>query len=87
MNTTTTTGVGTDPTVGTDAPDVATCACHVYDAECALHAAHQAGVESWITAAGNRLHVALETYLRALDERTRHDTSSTISLPCQTGQQ
>ena len=39
--------------------DVAACACHLYDAECALHAAHQSGVEPWIAAATERLHEAV----------------------------
>ena len=32
--------------------------CHPYDAECALHVAHQTHVDAWITAASDRLHEA-----------------------------
>jgi hypothetical protein len=45
--------------------DVAACACHLYDAECALHAAHRSGVEHWITAASDKLHQAVVAYLAA----------------------
>jgi hypothetical protein len=34
-------------------------AAHVYDAECALHAARQSEVDGWITAASNKLHQAI----------------------------
>jgi hypothetical protein len=34
-------------------------AAHVYDAECALHAARQTAVDGWITAASNKLHQAI----------------------------
>jgi hypothetical protein len=34
----------------------------LYDAEVALHHARQAGVDQWIGAAGDRLHVALVRY-------------------------
>ena len=46
--------------------DVAACACHLYDAECALHAAHQSGVEPWIAAATERLHEAVVAYRSAV---------------------
>ena len=38
---------------------------HLYDAECALHAAHQSHVGAWVAAASNRLHEALSEYLAA----------------------
>jgi hypothetical protein len=38
---------------------------HLYNAECALHAAHQSHVDAWITAASNRLDEALRDYLAA----------------------
>lgn len=46
------------------------CACHLYDAECALHAAHQSGVEEWIAAAAAKLHEAVVEYLAALSTET-----------------
>lgn len=44
-------------------------ACHLYDAECALHVAHQTHVDAWITAASDRLHEAVADYLAAVAER------------------
>ena len=38
----------------------------VYDAEVALHIARQAGVDSWIKAAADRLHDALQAHLLAV---------------------
>ncbi len=35
---------------------------HLYDAECALHAAHQSHVDRWITAANGKLHRAIVNY-------------------------
>jgi hypothetical protein len=32
---------------------------HVYEAECALHAARQSQVDAWIAAASNKLHEAI----------------------------
>jgi hypothetical protein len=40
---------------------------HVYDAECALHAAQQTHVDSWIAAAADKLHEAIVEHLSALD--------------------
>ena len=45
-------------------------ACHLYDAECALHAAHQSGVEQWIAAAAEKLHQAIVEYLVAIAAQT-----------------
>lgn len=45
---------------------VAICACHLYDAECALHAAHQSGVDAWIEAAAAKLHEAVIEHLAAV---------------------
>jgi hypothetical protein len=42
-------------------------ASHLYDAECALHTAHQTGVDGWITAASNRLHDAVLEFSAAQD--------------------
>ena len=41
-------------------------ACHLYDAECALHVAHQTHVDAWITAASDRLHEAVADHLAVL---------------------
>jgi hypothetical protein len=67
---------GADHTDTAPANDAATnveaCACHLYDAECALHAAHQSGVEDWITAAADKLHQAVVDYLAAVAAATAH---------------
>jgi hypothetical protein len=41
-------------------------ACHLYDAECALHVVHQTHVDAWITAASERLHQAVAEHLGAV---------------------
>ena len=46
---------------------VRSAAQHVYDAECALHAARQAHVDAWIAAAGDKLHEAIVEHLQALE--------------------
>lgn len=46
------------------AKDVA--AQKLYDAECALHAAHQSHVDEWITAASDHLHRAIVAYESSL---------------------
>lgn len=38
----------------------------MYDAECALHFAHQSRVDAWITAAADRLHEAITAHSCAL---------------------
>lgn len=38
----------------------------LYDAECALHVAHQTHVDAWITAASDRLHQAVADHLAAV---------------------
>jgi hypothetical protein len=38
----------------------------LYRAEVALHDAHSTHVDPWITAAADRLHEAIETYLAAV---------------------
>jgi hypothetical protein len=45
---------------------VTTIACHLYDAECALHASHQSHVEAWIVAASEKLHQAVVEHLAAV---------------------
>lgn len=41
----------------------------LYDAECALHAAHQTGVGVWILAASAKLHDAVVEHLAAVAEQ------------------
>jgi hypothetical protein len=48
-----------------DGGRVAAAAKHLYEAECALHAARQSHVDAWIAAAGDRLHEALVEHLAA----------------------
>ena len=38
----------------------------LYNAECALHTAHQSGVAEWIHAANNKLHDAVSEYIAAV---------------------
>ena len=45
-------------------PFVEAAAQRLYDCECALHAARSTGVDEWIAAAADRLHKAVEAYLR-----------------------
>ena len=47
----------TSANVTDDAVDRA--ACHLYDAECALHAARQSRIDAWIAAAADHLHQAV----------------------------
>ncbi len=42
----------------------------LYDAECALHVAHQSGVAAWINAANEKLHDAVTEYLAAEGARS-----------------
>ena len=47
--------------VGTGTADrLAAAATRLYDAEIALHIARQTGVDSWVAAAYDRLHLAVE---------------------------
>jgi hypothetical protein len=48
----------------------------LYDAECALHAAHQAGDDVWTAAAADRLHEAIERLSAVEAEASRHSTSA-----------
>jgi hypothetical protein len=45
--------------------DVETAATRLYEAEVALHAAHQSRVDAWIKAAADRLHDAVVAHLAA----------------------
>jgi hypothetical protein len=49
-----------------DPDDIDACACHLYDAECALHAARMSGVATWIEAASEKLHLAIANYLASV---------------------
>jgi hypothetical protein len=51
---------------------------NLYDAECALHAAHQSRVNAWIAAASDKLHLAVEEFLAALSEHDRSLTEATV---------
>ena len=46
--------------------DIRTAAAQLFDAECALHAARQSGVDAWIAAASNKLSDAIGNYMLAL---------------------
>ena len=56
----------------------AVAARHLYDAECALHAAHQSQVKAWIAAAGDKLHLAVEKFLAVLSEQDREHAGATL---------
>lgn len=57
------TSIALDSGVGTGTADrLATTATRLYDAEIALHIARQTGVDSWVAAAYDRLHLAVEDY-------------------------
>ena len=43
----------------------------LYEAEVALHAAHQSAVDAWIAAAGDGLHEAVLAHLRAVADAGR----------------
>jgi hypothetical protein len=45
-------------------------ASRLYDAECALHIAHQSGVDAWIAAASAKLHDAVVEHLAAVAEQS-----------------
>jgi hypothetical protein len=46
--------------------DIETTARQLFNAECALHAARQSGVDAWIAAASNKLSDAIRNYMLAL---------------------
>ncbi|HEY3630582.1 MAG TPA: helix-turn-helix domain-containing protein [Jatrophihabitantaceae bacterium] len=70
MTTTTSTNTGSAATTpdhqAEDRVDAAS--RHLYEAECALHTAHQSHVDAWIAAAGERLHAAVTEHLAAVAE-------------------
>ena len=43
-------------------------ASHLYDAECALHVAHQTQVDAWVVAAYEKLHDSVVEYAVAVEE-------------------
>jgi hypothetical protein len=50
---------------------VADAARRLYDAELALHHAHQTRVDPWISAASDKLHQAIEAHIAASAELPR----------------
>jgi hypothetical protein len=58
-----------DRAAGAVAPAVDVAAKRLYEAEVALHCARQSHVDAWIAAAADRLHDAIEAYLRVIAER------------------
>ncbi len=44
----------------------------LYDAECALHVAHQTRIDAWIAAASEKLHQAVAEHLAAVAEQRAH---------------
>jgi len=64
-------------TTATTSPDhIRAAADQLYNAECALHTAHQSRNDTWINAANNKLHDAVTNYITAIHtppaDRTRH---------------
>ena len=51
----------------TSAAQVEEAALRLYDAEIALHIAHQTAVDEWIAAAADGLHEAILAHERAVD--------------------
>jgi hypothetical protein len=60
---------------------VTAAARHLYEAELALHDAHQSRVDAWIAAAGDRLHDAAVEYLHELATNTAEDTAAERRTP------
>src|SRR5712671_1827942 len=58
---------------------VSCAASRLYDAECALHNAHQSHVDAWVEAASARLHIAITEYLATLA------AMSEMVQPCRSG--
>jgi WhiB family redox-sensing transcriptional regulator len=61
-----TTGIAPLPSHDPDRMHAA--ALRLYDAECALHVAHQTHIDAWINAANNTLHAAVTDYLATAAE-------------------
>lgn len=49
-----------------NSPTASDTASRLYDAEVALHIAHQTGVDNWIRAAADRLHDAVVAHQQAI---------------------
>lgn len=58
----------------TESTSVAAAAQHLYEAECALHIAHQSHVDAWIVAASDRLHEAVVEHLAAQADAQRAES-------------
>jgi hypothetical protein len=54
------------PTTPTTTVECARTAAGLYDAECALHIAHQSHVDAWVIAANAKLHDAIAEHLAAV---------------------
>ena len=72
--TTGTDGIATPADHGNE-PRAAFAARHLFEAELALHDAHQSYVEAWIDAASDKLHQAVVDYLAAVHSRRSHIAS------------
>lgn len=59
----------------TGSTSVETAAQHLYEAECALHIAHQSHVDAWIAAASDRLHEAVVEHLAAEADAQRTESA------------
>ena len=62
-------------TTHTGSTSVAAAAQHLYEAECALHIAHQSHVDAWIAAASDRLHEAVVEHLAAEGDAQRTESA------------
>jgi hypothetical protein len=58
-----------------DEDPAAAAARHLFEAELALHDAHQSHVQAWITAAGDKLHQAVLDHLAVTREQHQPDSS------------
>jgi hypothetical protein len=59
-------GQGTGSTAASAAERIGAAETRLYDAECALHAAHQSEVDAWIDAANSKLQAAANEYVLAI---------------------
>jgi hypothetical protein len=56
-------------TTGAQTARVRAAAARLYDAECALHIAHQTQVDAWVVAASVKLHDAVVEHVAAVAEQ------------------
>jgi hypothetical protein len=63
--------ISTDTTTALDISRerIVSAASDLYDAECAVHVAHQTHVDAWVQVASDRLHDAVVSYLTAVAEQ------------------